>query len=208
MLLLEGELIESNMPPLPIEVPLNPTPPPLPPTDEGSAGPASPSLDDLQEQQERLLAALNESSTSTIANATLADDSLIDDILALDDTQNTCATSVVETDLDGSSLSNDYINVTAPLAETLQANLTATETPQKEDTVASLNSSKQLVFGTPIIESVSPFTILPSGSCWSAGVSDIMDFENLPESIGKFKQMKDVINKVRNAVKQLNDEYD
>lgn len=201
------------MPPLPAEKPLNPTPPPLPPTDENTAGSVSPSLDDLQEQQERLLAALNESTTSTVVNATLADDSLIDDILALDDSQNSCAASVIETDLDTTNLSNDSImNVAAQLPETPKSNLTnltTTEMPQKDDTITtSLNSSKKLVFGTPLIESVSPFTILPSGSCWSAGVSDIMDFENLPESIGKYKQMKGVINKVRDAVKQLNDEYD
>lgn len=195
------------MPPLPAEKPFNPTPPPLPPTEENTAGSVSPSLDDLREQQERLLAALNES-TSTVINATLGDDSLIDDILALDDTQNTCATSTVETDLDTSNQSNDSImNVTGPLPETPKSILTTNES-QNDTITASLNGSKKLVFGTPLIESVSPFTVLPSGSSWSVGVSDIMDFENLPESIGKYKQMKGVINKVRDAVKQLNDEYD
>lgn len=199
------------MPPLPAEKPLSLTPPPLPPADE--SGSASPSLDDLQEQQERLLAALNES-TSTVVNATLADDSLIDDILALDDTHSTCAASTVDTDLETSNISNNSMNVTEPLPETPKTNLRTAVTLQmdevthKDDATTSLNSSKKLVFGTPLIESASPFTILPSGSCWSAGVSDIMDFENLPESIGKYKQMKGVINKVRDAVKQLNDEYD
>lgn len=164
------------MPPLPAEKPLNTTPPP-PPIDENTAGSVSPSLDDLQEQQERLLAALNES-TSTVANATIGDDSLIDDILALDDSQNTCAASIVESDLDTSNLSTDSVlNVTGPLPETPKANLTTSETsPDDDGTITtSLNSSKKLVFGTPLIESVSPFTILPTGQAWSAGVSDIMD---------------------------------
>lgn len=54
--------------------------------------------------------------------------------------------------------------------------------------------------GTPILESFSPFSKLPKGDSWSVGVSDVINFENLPDSTGKYEQMKDVLSKVRKCL--------
>ena len=132
-------------------------------------------MDELQKQQMRLLAALDDSSLN-ITGISNQEDSLIDEIIALDDT--------VESTNDSNVEPNESVTPSTPL-----------------------NNSKQLVFGTPLIQSVSPYLSLPVGNCWAAGVSDILDFENLPESSGKYEKMKGIISKVRKTVKELNDEY-
>lgn len=153
----------------------------------------SPSLDDLRRQQEQLLAALDDSTSTASVPAAVpitntADDSLIDDIMALD------------ADADST------LNTTADCT----LNTTADCTPDAGDSAPStpLNSSIHSVSGTPLLQSTSPFTQLPNGSNWSVGVSDIIDFENLADTAGKFQRMKGLIDKVRVAVKQLQDDYD
>jgi len=54
--------------------------------------------------------------------------------------------------------------------------------------------------GTPVLESVSRFQQLPSGESFSAGVSDVIHFENLPNSTGKYEKMRTVLSKVRKTL--------
>jgi zinc finger CCHC domain-containing protein 8 len=53
------------------------------------------------------------------------------------------------------------------------------------------------VFGTPVLPSFSPFESLPQGEKFMAGVSDVIAFENLAESTGKYDHMRELIKKVR-----------
>lgn len=178
----------------------------------------SPTLNELKQQKLRLLAALDSSLNST--SLTNCEDSLIEDIMALD--ESTIETTFVE-DTTGNvpeDSSNSDVTTEIPITavparlsidndrpETPTAT-TPTATTSSATTTTPLNNSKQLVFGTPLLKSVSPFTTLPVGDSWSVGVSDNMDFENLPDATGKYVQMKGVIEKVRKTVKQLNEEYE
>lgn len=67
------------------------------------------------------------------------------------------------------------------------------------------NSSKDItvghvattVFGTPVLESFSGFEALPAGDNFMVGVSEVIAFENLAESTGKYENMRELIKKVR-----------
>lgn len=58
--------------------------------------------------------------------------------------------------------------------------------------------------GTPILKSASPYAQLPDRDKFSKDISQVINFENLPNSTGKYEQMSKVINKVRGTVKNNN----
>lgn len=60
---------------------------------------------------------------------------------------------------------------------------------------------KKSIFGTPVLKSASPFSTLPRPENFMVGVSDVINFENLPNSTGKYEQMTDVLSKVRKTLK-------
>lgn len=66
-----------------------------------------------------------------------------------------------------------------------------------------INSLKNSTFGTPILKSSSPYDRLPDLDNFTKGVSPVIDFENLPNSTGKYEQMTGVLQKVRSALKNL-----
>lgn len=160
----------------------------------------SPTLDDLDEQKRRILAALDD---STLLSSTVGgDDSLIDDILALDtssqDSQSTGGQSTKTDNIsehkDGDIFVDRVPSVPIPRSE-----------PMQIPTMAAATGTKEILQGTPVLMSVSPFLSLPIGDAWSAGVSDVIDFENLPESTGKYEQMKSVIDKIRQLTRKYNE---
>ena len=51
--------------------------------------------------------------------------------------------------------------------------------------------------GTPIVSAHSAFSTLPDQSKWAKDVTDHILFENLPDSTGKWEQMRKVLGKVR-----------
>ncbi|XP_070496716.1 zinc finger CCHC domain-containing protein 8 homolog isoform X2 [Chironomus tepperi] len=58
------------------------------------------------------------------------------------------------------------------------------------------------IFGCPVLPSFSPYEILPSNVKFQEGVCDVIAFENLSESTGKYEKMKGLIKKVRVFVKE------
>jgi zinc finger CCHC domain-containing protein 8 len=56
------------------------------------------------------------------------------------------------------------------------------------------------LYGTPVIPSFTPFDKLPEGNAFQEGVCDVIAFENLAESTGKYEKMKGLIRKVRQFV--------
>jgi zinc finger CCHC domain-containing protein 8 len=58
------------------------------------------------------------------------------------------------------------------------------------------------IFGCPVLPSFSPFEILPSNVNFQQGVCDVIAFENLAQSTGKYENMKGIIKKVRVFVKE------
>lgn len=55
----------------------------------------------------------------------------------------------------------------------------------------------QTIFGCPVLPSFTPFNSLPAGENFQEGVCDVINFENLAESTGKYEKMKKLITKVR-----------
>uniref|UniRef100_A0A182NLY6 PSP proline-rich domain-containing protein n=1 Tax=Anopheles dirus TaxID=7168 RepID=A0A182NLY6_9DIPT len=60
---------------------------------------------------------------------------------------------------------------------------------------------KQISLGTPLLRPFTPYGTLPSGEAFSKGVSDVIHFENLPDSTGKYEQMKSLLSEVRLKMK-------
>lgn len=158
----------------------------------------SPSLYDLKETKKRLLVALDDSTVSitTLVKNPLEDDSLIDDIMALQDDSTLESSAINDENGDTSK-----VDTSSPsIADTPPAS------PKINSTIGSkslLHASKETVCGTPVIQGVSPFNNLPNSEKWREGVTDVMDFENLPESIGKYEKMRTVLEKVRVKVKKI-----
>ncbi|KAG4076897.1 hypothetical protein HA402_015884 [Bradysia odoriphaga] len=157
----------------------------------------SPSLDDLNERKKRLLNALDDSAVSitTLTKRPSDDDSLIDDILALQD----------DSALDSSAINDENGDTSTIDASQSTIGASPPATPNIHSLVnkSVLHVSKETVGGTPVIKGVSPFGNLPQSEKWREGVSDVLDFENLPESIGKYEKMRTLIEKVRVKVKKI-----
>lgn len=78
------------------------------------------------------------------------------------------------------------------------------------DTSKNLNAAKSgnvlgSNLGTPVFD-ISSFSKLPNSNSFSKDICDLMNFENLPNSIGKYEQMSGLIKKVREAVSKLQEE--
>ncbi|XP_055603498.1 zinc finger CCHC domain-containing protein 8 homolog [Uranotaenia lowii] len=67
---------------------------------------------------------------------------------------------------------------------------------------------KTMSLGTPILTSFTPFNRLPCGEAFSKGVSDVINFENLPNSTGKYERMKSLLSKVRTVITAHNGDSD
>lgn len=65
---------------------------------------------------------------------------------------------------------------------------------------------KSVDMGTPLLQSVSPYQRLPSADKFSVNICDVINFENLPDSTGKYKKMSGLIRKVRVKLSKINDE--
>ncbi|XP_032291885.1 zinc finger CCHC domain-containing protein 8 homolog isoform X1 [Drosophila virilis] len=61
------------------------------------------------------------------------------------------------------------------------------------------------IAGTPILK-FSVYDKLPVGDNFKVGVSDVINFENLPDSTGKYEQMKDLLKNVRQKMEKLQNE--
>lgn len=73
-------------------------------------------------------------------------------------------------------------------------------TPQRSLDQASV---KSIHLGTPILPSTSPYSKLPSSEKFSRDICDVINFENLPDSTGKYEQMSGVLQKVRSTMAKL-----
>jgi len=85
--------------------------------------------------------------------------------------------------------------------------LQSTSTPNCSISHKSLDTSqasvKSIHLGTPILPSTSPYSKLPSSEKFSKDICDVINFENLPDSTGKYEQMSGVLQKVRSTMARL-----
>lgn len=90
--------------------------------------------------------------------------------------------------------------------ETQQKTAAASGTPRPSN--SSLGKVKSVDLGTPVLESSSPYSCLPNPEKFSHDICDVINFENLPDSTGKYEKMSDLIRKVRTVVTQIQQEDD
>ncbi|XP_018793708.1 PREDICTED: zinc finger CCHC domain-containing protein 8 homolog [Bactrocera latifrons] len=189
------ENVVFTRPPPPPE-PANDIKPPPPPTSPDDATTSatneesssvtnertcSPTLDYLEERKQKLLAELK---------------SGLCDIDSLSSSSATEESLVLET-------SNSEAK-TSGISKPTNMNEIHTVEPT---TPTALDIIKESHMGTPVLH-FSPYEKLPAGDNFKVGVSDVINFENLPDSTGKYEQMKEVIKKVRNIVTKLHNDDD
>ena len=85
---------------------------------------------------------------------------------------------------------------------------TATKTPLSKPVSSTLGKVKSIEFGTPIPESASPYSRLPNPEKFSRDICDVINFENLPDSTGKYEKMNHLLRKVRTVVAQIQHDED
>ncbi|XP_069365712.1 uncharacterized protein [Maniola hyperantus] len=64
---------------------------------------------------------------------------------------------------------------------------------------------KNTLYGTPVLNVASPFSKLPSDDKFAKNICDVINFENLPNSTGKFKQISSLLKRVKSAVDRIQD---
>lgn len=187
--------------------------------DDASSEALQLSLLELKQKQEELLRALeNESSDSNsrspAVNPSQNDTAINDSENNNDINVNPCDETVVDDETVQNAESNETdVEMNAPnSASTENAESSQSTSIHLESNAPSTPSpsitgqSRVAMFGTPLIKQVSPFSKLPTGEKWSVGVTDVIDFENLPNATGAFTKLTGVIEKVRTVIKRINDD--
>lgn len=98
------------------------------------------------------------------------------------------------------SLLNEGSAPSTPVAEQKTDSSSTPSTP-------NLGRVTSVSLGTPILVS-SPFLCLPSADKFAKNICDVINFENLPDSTGKYETMSGLIKKVRKFVSKHNSEED
>ncbi|XP_076755383.1 zinc finger CCHC domain-containing protein 8 homolog [Xylocopa sonorina] len=70
----------------------------------------------------------------------------------------------------------------------------------------SQGSVKSIDLGTPVLQSTSPYNKLPPSEKFSKNICNLINFENLPDSTGRYEQMTGVLQKVRDTMAKLQQE--
>lgn len=199
---------------------------------ESSSGRDSPSLDDLEEKKRRLLDALlgaeNASpapSTATVDQKESDDDP--EDTAPVDEAVNaesdekptdnnpnisleaesnkkdmTIETDKEETKTDESK-EKQTIEIPSPSPkEPIASNSVekAVSTPESK-----AGHVKTTLYGTPVMNIASPYVKLPSDDKFAKDICDVINFENLPNSTGKYKQISHMLKRVKSEVDRIQD---
>jgi zinc finger CCHC domain-containing protein 8 len=157
----------------------------------------SPTLEQLENDKKNLLAALGESSVflDTSEVSTVAVDCSTATIEIVDDSDS-C--SIVET-----SIINETIIENCENENTENSQIERQPEIEPIQPLPVPKTIQSTSLGAPVLPSFSGHTVLPSGEKFSKDVCDVIAFENLPDSTGKYEQMRSVISKVREKVKKI-----
>lgn len=79
------------------------------------------------------------------------------------------------------------------------------ESDTKTSSLKTGGRVKTTAYGTPVINVASPYLKLPSEDKFSKDICDVINFENLPNSTGKFKKISTLLKKVKNEVDRIHD---
>lgn len=166
------------------------------------------SLEELNNQKLAILAEIGDSSvffdTSTIN--TSVEDSLLQDVIDLEQDESINITN--NTNLISNIIIENSVNENLENSSKDESNSNSLIESPASPTLAAIEVGhvESTVLGVPVLPSFTPFNKLPSGEHFSKGVCDVIAFENLAESTGKYETMKVLIGKVRGTLKKLNQE--
>ncbi|XP_047988473.1 zinc finger CCHC domain-containing protein 8 homolog [Leguminivora glycinivorella] len=165
---------------------------------ELSSGHISPSLDDLEEKKQLLLNALQ--TDVTLPNSPT---------ISLDAEPSNIPS---EMDIASESETEKEVPNAVPLRLEIDSNPSPSsiESPNRtpnEARTPTLDSKgvKTTAYGTPVLNIASPYVKLPSDSNFAKDICDVINFENLPNSTGKYKKISNLLKKVKSEVDRIHD---
>lgn len=175
----------------------------------------SPSLEELEANKKQLLAAIGESSVFLDTTSVSRNSSSVIDLDAIEDSSIDTNNSTINNTIIENSVNENKENSqkaeTVTLTEVASVPLPPPTPSEMEDEPQFPEPSKpaqpiDVILGTPVLPSFSSYSTLPSGEAFSKGVCDVIAFENLPDSTGKYDQMRSLISQVRKKVTELHKE--
>lgn len=172
----------------------------------------SPSLSELERTKKVLLMEIEETNSNSNSISTKNDTAFVSEtpFSSFTTTPSTSRRSSIQESVKSELPSSLDISIKTELNTSLDTSI-FDKTPESNSTPVHSTSQKssdqasvKLVhFGTPILPSTSPYNKLPSSEKFSKDICDVINFENLPDSTGKYKQMTGVLQKVRRTMERL-----
>ncbi|XP_053625136.1 zinc finger CCHC domain-containing protein 8 homolog [Plodia interpunctella] len=164
---------------------------------------SSPTLDDLEEKKRKLLSAL-EGDTTLVAHINL--DESTDNI----EKSNTVTKGAEDANV-GKEFITELANDETPLNNSpakissckSPAETKASDSDLESKTELRTGHVKTTAYGTPVMNVASSYVKLPSDDKFSKDICDVINFENLPNSTGKYKQISNLLKKVKSEVDRI-----
>ncbi|XP_022120463.2 zinc finger CCHC domain-containing protein 8 isoform X2 [Pieris rapae] len=178
------------------------------------SGRNSPSIDDLEAEKQQLLDAIK---SAEIANDSGTDTEMSKEVIVENISLSTADESVeiveecilLESDNEDKASKQDISNIiekpqTAHAEETTIEPADEVPTPS-ESSMPEVKTGKvkETLYGTPVLNIASPFMKLPSDDKFAKDICDIINFENLPNSVGKYKKICSLLKKVKSEVDRI-----
>lgn len=189
--------------------------------DDTTSSSNSPSLSELERKKKVLLMEIEKTksrfnvdsiSIKNDSNTSLVSDTSFSSIMATPSTSRRLNQDSVRSNLQSSDTSfkndiNTSISSNTSISDkTPQSNSTPIRSTPHRSLNTSQTSVRSVHLGTPILPSTSPYNKLPSSEKFSKDICDVINFENLPDSTGKYEQMSGVLQKVRSTMTRLQQE--
>ncbi|XP_013180616.1 PREDICTED: zinc finger CCHC domain-containing protein 8 homolog [Papilio xuthus] len=86
------------------------------------------------------------------------------------------------------------------ISETIKTDSEPTKTSQSTPKAGIVKST---FYGTPVLNVASPYVKLPSDDKFAKDICDVINFENLPNSTGKYKKICNLLKKVKSEVDRI-----
>lgn len=153
----------------------------------------SPSLADLEKRKQKLLDALKGDSISMTEVSVESIDTY--------DTSEEKNSEVNKCEVDNITLSTEDSSCDGVQNKTLKEE-SATDSDQVPSTTKT-GQIKNTHYGTPVINVASPYHKLPSDVNFAKDICDVINFENLPNSVGKYKKICTLLKKVKSEVDRI-----
>lgn len=178
----------------------------------------SPSLSDLESTKKKLLIELEDNSSQSNSGSTSLKNDLNSTFAAFSSIAVTAQSNhssisqecsnadkdSIESDSQFHSSFNNELNSKLDMSVPNETMSQYSSTPiLSSKFLNSQTSVKSVHLGTPILPSTSPYNKLPSSEKFSKDICDVINFENLPDTTGKYEQMTGVLQKVRNTMARL-----